>query len=105
MVGTGPPETTVGAPLYPFWSRGSAPAVGAAMIAAAHKPTNSDLRRCECSAMADLLSLALRPAYGPKVPLSWDLAIMVCTIIVSGQPDHRYRLTKRVHLLFTAVLV
>ena len=47
------------------------------MTAAPHNhPTNSDLHRCECSAMADLLSLVLPPAYGPKVPLSWDLAIM-----------------------------
>src|SRR5258705_10285922 len=30
---------------------------------------------------ADPLSLALRSAYGPKVPLSWDPAIMLSTII------------------------
>jgi hypothetical protein len=52
------------------------------MTAAPHNhPTNSDLHRCECSAMADLLSLVLPPAYGPKVQLSWDLTIMVKTII------------------------
>jgi hypothetical protein len=52
------------------------------MTAAPHNhPTNSDLHRCECSAMADLLSLVLPPAYVPKVPLSWDLAIMIITII------------------------
>ena len=52
------------------------------MTAAPHNhPTNSGLHRCECSAMADLLSLVLPPAYVPKVPLSWDLAIMIITII------------------------
>ena len=55
------------------------------MTAAPHNhPTNSDLHRCECSAMADLLSLVWPPAYGPKVPLSWDLAIMATTIIGPG---------------------
>jgi hypothetical protein len=52
------------------------------MSAAAHKPTNTDLHKCERSAMADPLSLALRSAYGPTVALSWDLAIMLHTIIV-----------------------
>jgi len=52
------------------------------MTAAPHNhPTNSDRHRCDCSAMADLLSLVLPPAYVPKVPLSWDLAIMIITII------------------------
>jgi hypothetical protein len=52
------------------------------MTAAPHNhPTNSDRHRCECSAMADPLSLVLPPAYVPKVPLSWDLAIMIITII------------------------
>ena len=47
------------------------------MTAAPHNhPTNSDLHRCECSAMAVPLSLVWPSAYGPKVPLSWDLAIM-----------------------------
>jgi len=71
------------------------------MSAAAHKPTNTDLHKYECSAMADPLSFALRSAYGPKVPLSWDLAIMLDTIIVSFDPNRRYRLTMGVHLLFT----
>jgi hypothetical protein len=30
-------------------------------------------------------------AYGPKVPLSWDLAIMLDTIIGSTAPNRRYR--------------
>jgi hypothetical protein len=72
IVGTGPPETTVGAPLYPFWSNGSAPAVGATRTAAALKPTNSDLHRCARPAMADLLSPALQPAYEAKLRLTWN---------------------------------
>jgi len=37
------------------------------MTAAPHNhPTNSDLHRCECSAMADLLSLVLPSAYGAQ---------------------------------------
>ena len=44
--------------------------------AAALKATASDLHRCERAAMAVPLSSALRSAYGPKVRLSWDLAIM-----------------------------
>jgi hypothetical protein len=71
------------------------------MTTAAHKPTNTDLHIRECSAMADPLSLALRSAYGPKVALSWDLAIMYSTIIGSIGPNRRCRLTKGVHLLFT----
>ena len=71
------------------------------MSAAAHKPTNTDLHIRECSAMADPLSLALRSAYGPKVALSWDLAIMLWTIIGSTGPNRRRRLTMCVHLLFT----
>ena len=76
------------------------------MTAAAHKPTNTDLHKCECSAMADPLSLALRSAYGPKVPLSWDLAIMLSDH--NRAQSHRiarYRLTMRVHLLFTGTQV
>ena len=62
------------------------------MTAAPHNhPTNSDRHRCECSAMADLLSLVLPPAYVPKVPLSWDLAIMNGTII-GPRPNRWYRL-------------
>ncbi|MBE1550987.1 hypothetical protein GGC64_005027 [Mycobacterium sp. OAS707] len=45
IVGTGPPETGVGAPLYPFWSSGTAPAAGAMKSVAAHTPTRTDLRR------------------------------------------------------------
>ena len=56
------------------------------MTAAAHKPTNSDLHRCECSAMADPLSLVLPSAYGPKVPLSWERATMCGTIISYAGP-------------------
>lgn len=56
IVGTGPPDTIVGAPLYPFWSSGSAPAVGTVRTAAAHQPSASDLHRFECLAMADPLS-------------------------------------------------
>jgi hypothetical protein len=47
------------------------------MRAALDKPTNADLHRCERSAMKDSLSSALRSAYGSKLPLSWDLTIMV----------------------------
>jgi hypothetical protein len=57
------------------------------MTAAAHKPANSDLCRCECSAMAAPLSSVLPPAYGPKVPPSWDLTIMVFTIISLACPN------------------
>ena len=58
------------------------------MTAAPHNhPTNSDLHRCECSAMADPLSLVLPPAYVPKVPLSWDLATMCGTMISYAGPD------------------
>src|SRR5215475_5756320 len=66
IVGTGPPDTTVGAPLYPFWSNGSAAAVGAARTAAALKTTVSDLQRCECAAMAFPLSLVCRQPTDPK---------------------------------------
>jgi hypothetical protein len=52
------------------------------MSAAVTKPTNTELHKCERSAMADPLSLALRSAYGPTVALSWDLTIMLQTIIV-----------------------
>ena len=61
------------------------------MSAAAHKPTNTDLHKCEGAAMQTPLSLALRSAYGPKAPLSWDPAIMLSTIIGSTAPDRRYR--------------
>jgi hypothetical protein len=75
------------------------------MTPAAHKPTNADLHKCECSAMADPLSLALQSAYGPAVPLSWDPSIMLYTIISPTAPNRRYRLTIRVHQLFTEVRV
>jgi hypothetical protein len=71
------------------------------MSAATHKPTNTDLHECERSAMADPLSLALRSAYGPKVPLSWELTIMLSTIIGSIGPNRRYRLSMHIHQLFT----
>jgi hypothetical protein len=38
--------------------------------------------------MADPLSLVLPSAYGSKVPLSWDPAIMVETIIGSKAPEY-----------------
>jgi hypothetical protein len=75
------------------------------MSAAAHKPTSVDLHRRECSAMADPLSLALQSAYGRAVPLSWDLLIMVGTIIASVLLNRRYRLTMHVHQLFTELHV
>ena len=66
----------------------------------AHKPTSSDLHRCECSAMADPLSSVLPSAYGPKVPLSWDLAIMLKYHNLPGGPN-RWTADQRVHLPFT----
>jgi hypothetical protein len=75
------------------------------MSAAVDKPTNADLHICEHSAMTDPLSLALRSAYGPKVPLSWDLTIMVVPIIASFALNRRYRLTIGIHLLFTGLYV
>jgi hypothetical protein len=55
--------------------------------------------------MADPLSLALQSAYGRAVPLSWDLLIMVGTIIASVLLNRRYRLTMHVHQLFTELHV
>jgi hypothetical protein len=54
------------------------------MVAATHMPINSDVHKCEGSAMADPLSLAFRPAYGSKVQVNWDLSTMLKTIIVTG---------------------
>jgi len=71
------------------------------MSAAAHKPTSADLHRRECSAMADPLSLALQPAYGPEVLLSWDPPIMCDTITFSAVLNRPYQLTMRVHQPFT----
>jgi hypothetical protein len=77
----------VGAPLYPFWSNGLAVAVGAAVTATAVKPINSDLHRCECSAMAAPLSSVLPSAYGPQLPLTCDLTIMPSYIITATRAD------------------
>jgi hypothetical protein len=77
----------VGAPLYPFWSNGSALAVGEAMTAAALKPIHSDLHRCGCSAMAAPLSSVLPSAYGPQLPLSCDPTIMLFYIIPATSAD------------------
>ena len=49
---------------------------------------------------ADPLSLALRSAYGPKVPLSWDPAIMLNTII-GYRTESSIPVTMRIHMLFT----
>ena len=87
MVGTGPPDTGVGAPLYPFCSIGAAVAVGAVRTAAAQNPIASDLRRCERSAITDPLSSVSPPAYDPKVSLSWELTIMLSPIIKATGPD------------------
>ena len=75
------------------------------MSAATHIATNADLHRCEGSGMADPLSLAVRSAYGSKVPLSWELTIMLGTIIALIARNRRYQLTMFVHLLFTWVRV
>jgi len=65
----------------------------------------SDLHKCACLAIADPLPLASWSAYGPKVPLSCDPAIMLDTIISSVGPNRRYLLTMGIHLLFTRASV
>src|SRR6201999_1654135 len=52
IVGTGPPDTGVGAPLYPL-SVVSAPATGAATMAAAQQPTSSDPHRPRTTVILD----------------------------------------------------
>jgi hypothetical protein len=52
IVGTGPPDTGVGAPLYPL-SLVSAPATGATTIAAAQQPTINDPRRARITVILD----------------------------------------------------
>jgi|RhiMetStandDraft_4_1073278.scaffolds.fasta_scaffold178173_2 hypothetical protein len=52
IVGTGPPDTGVGAPLYPL-SVVSAPATEAVTIAAAQQPTSSDPRRPRITVILD----------------------------------------------------
>jgi hypothetical protein len=49
---------------------------------------------------ADPLSLALQSAYGLKVALSWDPAIMLNTII-GYRTGSSISVTVRVHVLFT----
>ena len=51
--------------------------------------------------MADPLSSRLPSAYGLKIPLSWDLVIMLEDIIPPARPHRLSLLTMRVHLLFT----
>jgi hypothetical protein len=51
IVGIGPPETIVGAPLYPLLSEGAALAVGDTTTAAAHKPISNGVHKRRCWAI------------------------------------------------------